>query len=155
MNTQGPGLADVGYAIITRSLHDGWVRVARQCGPLPLPARTGSKEVSPALFAASRCRTTDNIVRLQKRRKPLFGKTRGEACAERDLRDPSFLSFDRPLPLRRNVRGNRSWHNGRVPSALRSPRLRNQRHCASDTECKPECGGWPWVVSDLPAPLPL
>ncbi len=37
---------------ITRSLHDGLVRVSRQCGPLPLPARTGPKEGSPKLFAA-------------------------------------------------------------------------------------------------------
>ncbi len=77
---------------IARSLHDGWVRVARQCGPLLLPARTGPKEVSPAFFAAGLWRTTANIVRLQKRRKPPFGKTRGEAYAERDLHNPSFLS---------------------------------------------------------------
>ncbi len=37
---------------ITRSPYGGWARVSRQCGPLPLAARTGPKEGSPELLAA-------------------------------------------------------------------------------------------------------
>ena len=43
--TQGPGLPEAGYAInnsvpACSSRRNGWVRVSRQCGPLPLPAPT-------------------------------------------------------------------------------------------------------------------
>ncbi len=48
--TQGPGLPEAGYAInnsvpACSSRRNGWVRVSRQCGPLPLPAPTGPKQL--------------------------------------------------------------------------------------------------------------
>ena len=81
--TQGPGLPEVGYAIKTRP----YVFFSTKWLGSGFPA-----SVAASASSADRTKATASIVRLQKRRKPSFRKTRGEANAKRDLRESPFRS---------------------------------------------------------------